>query len=107
MRYYEVARKTMNNENLIKFLEDFKIVKEYGTEEDKKLFSSLYKSVVCKLRELNEVKNVLSLMIREDKHTKEKIVVVILFEYKLPDYHWNAWGEVKFDEEKGKAYFEV
>ena len=38
MRYYEVARKTMNNENFIKFLEAFKIVKDYGTEEDKKLF---------------------------------------------------------------------
>lgn len=107
MRYYEIDRKMIKDERLIKFLEDYNMVKQFGTREDKDMFSGAYKSVVCKLRELNEVKNVLSLMIREDKHTKEKIVVVILFEYKLPDYHWNAWGEVKFDEEKGKAYFEV
>lgn len=107
MRYYEVARKTMNNENLIKFLEDFKIVKEYGTEEDKKLFSGLYKNITCQIRKANNIKNVMSLGVHENPETKKKFVGILLFDYELPDHDWNAWEEVKFDEEKGKVYFEV
>ena len=81
MRYYEVARKTMNDENLIKFLEDFKVVKEYGTEEDKKLFSGLYKNIICQIRKKNNIKNVMSLGVHINPETKEKFVGIILFDY--------------------------
>ena len=107
MRYYEVARKTMNDENLIKFLEDFKVVKEYGTEEDKKLFSGLYKHIICQIRKKNNIKNVMSLGVHINPETKEKFVGIILFDYELPDHDWNAWGTVEFDEENEKTYFEV